>query len=383
MDKLRKLSLFIFFFITVCSYAEADEVVTDTVKEKKQNIVDKIIQYFDDSNKVKEEKAFDISFIGGPHYSSETQLGLGLLASGLYRIDKSDKTLPPSNVAIYGDITTSGFYKIGIEGNTIFPGDKYRLNADVSFSSFPSKYWGIGYDAGKQKEYSKYTSQEIKVYADFLVRTADNFYVGLGGRFRNIHGYKFKKEGWGDGMKPTVTSVGMAGIVSYDSRDFIPNPNKGLYVKFDYSFMPEFTGSTATVHRYEVDARYYKSVWKGGKLAFNIGGIFNSGNVPWSLLAQMGGSQQMRGYFEGRYRDKKYVQTQVELRQHIYRRSGIVLWSGAGNVFPHFDDFKLSQTLPNFGLGYRWEFKKGVNVRLDYGVGRRDSGFYFSMNEAF
>lgn len=355
----------------------------DTLKVKKRNIIDKVIQYFDDSNKEKEEKAFDISFIGGPHYSSETQLGLGLLASGLYRVDKHDKSLPPSNVAIYGDITTSGFYKIGIEGNTIFPQDRFRINADLSFSSFPSKYWGIGYDAGKRKDYSKYTSKEMKVYADFLARVTDNLYLGVGGRFRNIQGNKFKKEGWGEGLKPTVTSVGGAAIASFDSRDFIPNPTKGLYLKLEYDFLPEFMGSTSTIHRYEVDARYYKSVWKGGILAFNLGGIFNSGDVPWSMLAQMGGSMQMRGYFEGRYRDKKFIHTQVELRQHVYRRSGIVVWAGAGNVFPHFDDFKFRQTLPNFGLGYRWEFKKGVNVRLDYGIGRNDSGFYFSMNEAF
>lgn len=383
MYKLRILSSLFFLFTTMTVAAQTVTTVTDTLNIEKKNIIEKIIQYFDDSNKEKEEKAFDISFIGGPHYSSETQLGLGLLASGLYRIDKTDKTISPSNIAIYGDITTSGFYKIGIEGNTIFPQDKFRLNADLSFSSFPSKYWGIGYDAGKKKTYSKYTSNEVKVYADFLVRAAENFYLGIGGRFRNIRGYKFKKDSWADGLKPTVTAVGIAGIASYDSRDFIPNPSKGLYLGFDYSFMPEFMGSTNTIHRYEIDARYYKSVWDGGILACNVGGVFNSGDVPWSLMAQMGGSIHMRGYFEGRYRDKKFVYSQVELRQHIYRRSGIVVWAGAGNVFPHLDDFKFSETLPNFGVGYRWEFKKRVNVRLDYGIGRDDSGFYFSMNEAF
>ena len=36
------------------------------------------------------------------------------------------------------------------------------------------------------------------------------------------------------------------------------------------------------------------------------------------------------------------------------------------------------------GVGYRWEFKKNVNVRLDYGFGKSgQSGFLFNINEAF
>jgi len=40
--------------------------------------------------------------------------------------------------------------------------------------------------------------------------------------------------------------------------------------------------------------------------------------------------------------------------------------------------------MPNYGLGYRWEFKKGVNVRLDMGFGKwHEKGVNFSINEAF
>ena len=91
----------------------------------------------------------------------------------------------------------------------------------------------------------------------------------------------------------------------------------------------------------------------------------------------------MRGYYDGRYRDRNLVEAQVELRQKVWRRNGIALWVGAGNVFHDFNTFRWSQTLPNFGVGYRWEFKKRVNVRLDLGFGRNGSGFIFNINEAF
>jgi len=100
-------------------------------------------------------------------------------------------------------------------------------------------------------------------------------------------------------------------------------------------------------------------------------------------VARLGGSYGMRGYYEGRYRDRDLVQAQVELRQKVYRRHGVALWVGAGNFFPKMERFRWSHTLPNGGVGYRWEFKNRINVRLDYGVGKGETGFYFSVNEAF
>ena len=101
------------------------------------------------------------------------------------------------------------------------------------------------------------------------------------------------------------------------------------------------------------------------------------------MVAQLGGAYQMRGYYEGQYRDENLIQTQFELRQKIYNRHGIAVWVGAGNVFPKFSRFKWDETLPSYGIGYRWEFKKRVNIRLDYGFGKKQSSFYFNINEAF
>ena len=90
----------------------------------------------------------------------------------------------------------------------------------------------------------------------------------------------------------------------------------------------------------------------------------------------------MRGYYEGRYRDRHYMAAQVELRQHIWHRIGAVVWVGAGNVFHDRHSFK--HILPNYGIGYRWEFKKRVNVRLDVGFGKPGQySFMFNINEAF
>ena len=75
--------------------------------------------------------------IGGPHYSSDTKFGLGLVAAGLYRTDRNDSILPPSNVSLYGDVSTVGFYLLGVRGNHLFPQEKYRLNYNLIFILSP------------------------------------------------------------------------------------------------------------------------------------------------------------------------------------------------------------------------------------------------------
>jgi outer membrane protein assembly factor BamA len=103
----------------------------------------------------------------------------------------------------------------------------------------------------------------------------------------------------------------------------------------------------------------------------------------------MGGSSRMRGFYDGRFNDRNMITFQAELRQNIWRRIGATVWGGAGNVFESFDTFRWNQTLPNYGIGLRWEFKKRVNIRIDYGFGRKDNfgrmihSFMFQINEAF
>ncbi|MBK5721678.1 BamA/TamA family outer membrane protein [Dysgonomonas sp. Marseille-P4677] len=372
--------------IIVCSHGTLiaqGSFVSDSTKIAKKNVFSRLIEYFEKSNEVNNDKRFDFSIIGGPHYSSDTKLGLGLVASGLYRLDREDLSMSPSNVSLYGDITTTGAYVIGISGNTLFPKLKYRIDADMYFSYKPSRYWGIGYDAGRKDYYSEFDNLTTEIKFDFLKKITKDTYLGIITNFRNVKGKDFDDISLLNGESDKSTAIGGGLIFSYDSRDFIPNPYSGFYLKLEQIFYPKFLGSTYNFNKSEFIFRYYRQLWKGAVVAYDLQGIFNNGDASWNMLALTGDSHQMRGYYIGQYRDKKMIQTQVELRQKIYRRSGAVVWAGAGNVFPKFSAFDWKHTLPTFGIGYRWEFKNRVNVRLDYGIGKGQSAFYFNINEAF
>ena len=118
----------------------------DTVV-RKNNFFRRFYRYFETANEDKTQtKKLDFSIIGGPHYSSDIKLGIGIVAAGLYRVDKKDLSIQPSSVSLFGDITTTGFYLLGVSNNTLLKGGKYRVGSSTYFFSFPSAFWGIGYD---------------------------------------------------------------------------------------------------------------------------------------------------------------------------------------------------------------------------------------------
>lgn len=180
-----------------------------------------------------------------------------------------------------------------------------------------------------------------------------------------------------------MTNLGLGLTFLIDTRDIPTAATKGIHVRADVLAHPRKMANKNAFTSLEALVSKYWTAWKGGVIAGNIHSRLTWGNTPWYLLSTFGGSEYMRGYWEGRYRDKMEADVTLELRQHVWRRSGIAVWAGAGTVFPKFSAMRSKDILPCFGIGYRWQFKKGVNVRLDLGFGRREHGINFSLNEAF
>lgn len=366
------------------SWVNESATKQDTLTKKK-SLLTRFLDYFNDANKNKEHKKFDFSIIGGPHYSTDTKLGIGLVAAGLYRANANDTLLPPSNVSLFGDVSTVGFYMLGIRGTHIFPQDKYRADYTIYFYSFPCKFWGMGYDMGDDdSNKSDMKRWQARFKASFLFHLGDNLYLGPMVSYDYVIGRRIERPELLNGMDQHTWNIGAGFSAVYDTRDVLTYPHRGFYINLSQCFRPRFMGNDYAFSTTELQVDAYQRVWKGAILAEDFRTMLNFGNPSWGMMALLGNSNSMRGYYEGRYRDKHKMEAQVELRQHIWKRNSLTTWVGAGTVFHRFSEMRSRHILPNFGIGYRWEFKKNVNVRLDYGFGKAgQTGFLFSINEAF
>ena len=94
----------------------------------------------------------------------------------------------------------------------------------------------------------------------------------------------------------------------------------------------------------------------------------------------------MRGYFQGRYRDRNYVAFQAELRQYFTKKFGFVAFGGFGDVGEELTDLALKDLKYSVGGGLRYLFnkKENVNLRMDIAFGRDgNTGIYFGIEESF
>jgi outer membrane protein assembly factor BamA len=197
---------------------------------------------------------------------------------------------------------------------------------------------------------------------------------------------------------PDNQNAGGGIIFQYDTRDIAANAWQGVFFNAQAVFYGPFLGSDNKYQVYDVEYRQYQQMGRPGKtLAWTGRTRLAYGAVPWAELSQLGSSTDLRGYRQGRYRDKAMLYGILEYRHQFLNvkrssgmsRHGLVSWVGVGSVG---DDFtELNQWLPNWGVGYRFEVQPRMSVRADVGFGREflESGnkfvpsVYFSFTEAF
>lgn len=347
-------------------------------------LIKRIVNYFSESNKKPVGRNMDFSLIGGPFYSSDAKFGVGLVAAGVYSTCPEDSLTMPSEMALKFNATTAAHFELKLEGDHIMPHDTYRLSYEVSFSSINSRYWGIGYDmCSDDANESKYKYLASHAQVLFAIRFGKNIYLGPMMTFDYVNGRSFARPELWVGQPARTFNYGVGASLRYDTRDNLTAPHRGVLLRFDQSFDFGWMGNRYPFKVNELTACWYGPLWKGATLATRLHWRITWGDTPWGLMSYLGGSESMRGYFEGRYRDKGAADICVELRQHVWRRNGVVAWVGVGSVFPRITDIHFNQLLPNFGVGYRWEFKKNVNVRVDLGFGKHQTGVFFNINEAF
>ncbi len=355
-------------------------------KPQGDNIFKKFVRQLVSGNKDRTfERPIDFSFALLPSYSKEASFGIGGMITGLYRVDRTDSLMPPSDTQIFANISLTGQYSFIFKGNNLFKGNRSRLTYDLAFQNKPLDFWGISYDACVTNPKGSYTRRHIKLESDYIYKVTPGFYVGAALYMRYTFLSKISDISYLQGQQESYFFTGLGASIVYDTRDFIPNPQRGFYIMLRELVYPRPLGTAGrNIFSTTLIADYYQRLWKGSVMAVDLYGQYNGTDVPWPLRAELGaGGSRMRGYYGGRYIDNNIMSAQVELRQHIYKRIGATAWVGCGTVFPSFKELQASHLLINYGVGFRFEFKHNVNLRVDLGFGKDTYAVVFNMSEAF
>lgn len=328
------------------------------------------------------------SFFPVAFYSPETKLAFGVLGAYTFYNKKDINQQYPSQVQIGAAYTFNKqvlfYFPFRIYTNK----SKYTIYGEAGYYKYSYFFYGVGNNLPDENE-ELYKVSFPRIRLNALKKVSPILYAGL--RYW-LEDYKITSTEAG---KQLATGVipgsngsfvsGLGPVINIDTRDNIFYPSKGVFVDAGMQVYGKATGSQFIYNRYTVDASVYLANKKKNVLALNLYGDFVSKqNVPFNHLALMGGNKRMRGYYEGRFRDKNLLALGTEYRFNVYKRFGAVVFANAGAVNQSLGKLPV-HIRTTYGAGARYALNKNekLNIRLDAALGKNTSGFYFTIGEAF
>nr|WP_262924060.1 BamA/TamA family outer membrane protein [Spirosoma liriopis] len=323
--------------------------------------------------------------------SIETNWSVGIAGSFTFRFNRLDTVARTSNTQALVLYSLRKQFITAVNGTTYFPGERYILNHQLSYSYFPDKFWGLGKVAPDQNE-EAYTFRQYYVYLHLQRKLKERFFGGILYEYQRLLAVDHQPGGLFDqldvvGRDPYyISGAGLS--LTYDTRNNAFAPDQGSLMQVFFNHFSPWFGSQFRYTAYAVDLRRFVRLYRQQVLAVQAYAQFNAGNVPLRSLASFGGSNSMRGFYDGRFRSKNQLVLQAEYRVPIVGRIGAVGFLGLGNVGDHLRDLNLQELKYSYGGGLRVALnrKERLNLRVDYGWGFGEStshGLYFQLGEAF
>jgi outer membrane protein assembly factor BamA len=253
----------------------------------------------------------------------------------------------------------------------------------------PIRFWGLGYDAAIKNSRSEYSRRAFAGSVKFLNRIVGDFYGGASLDLRynkassidELARLYISQHGM---TQQNAFTTGLGLNLLFDHRDNIYATNSGWFVSLLTEIRPKGLGDCgSTLWHVKAIADYFTPIWQGGVLGVDLYADLWSSATPWFMWPCIGGGSRMRGYYFGRYTDRKMITAQLELRQAVWGPFGICVWGGAGTIFDKCKEFDASKILPNGGLGVRVAAGDRTALRVDYGFGRKSHGLIINIQTIF
>ncbi len=324
-------------------------------------------------------------------YSPETSFEFGFSSLMLFRA-KQDTLNRLSEINAFTFVTLRQQYGLWFDNAIYGDQDKWFFLGRTRIQRFPLLYYGIG-PVTPGNAPAIVDANYILFRQRVLRKIVPNLFFGPEVDYQLLSKTEFKQP---ENHAPYPLPAGSSGTgnlggglaLVYDNRHNVLNVRKGFFGEIAFLNYNKTFGSDFSFHSWNVDFRSFHPIRKNNVIAWQVTGNFINGQVPFNQMAQMGGDMMMRGYYQGRYRDKNLVAAQVEYRMLPFsfsRRIGGTVFASLANVSPALDQMMINKTRLAGGAGLRYLLfpKKDIFLRFDLGFTEEGPGFYIFTGEAF
>lgn len=319
----------------------------------------------------------------------ETGIGYGALVVPVYNFG-SDSLTRSSNGQLLAYYTQKKQSSVQLTYNIYTNHERFNITGAANYYDWPILYYGTGNSNSLSD--SSLVTYKLLLFQNRVLKKIKNF-VFAGGQYQltRITDVDYKnalskiKERDAQELDGSTTS-GLGPALLYDSRDNPLNTTNGWYAEIGTFFNRKALGSEFNFTRYTVDVRRFIPLSAKQVVAFQGLGKFSTGQVPFREMALLGGGRTMRGFYEGRFRDRQLLAAQGEYRHQLFSRVGFVVFGSLGQVGNNGQDLDITSIKRAAGGGIRLMLnrKQRLNIRIDYAIGSdKAKGLYFDIGEAF
>ncbi|MDX1645343.1 MAG: BamA/TamA family outer membrane protein [Thermoanaerobaculia bacterium] len=321
------------------------------------------------------------------YYTPETSLAGGMATIYHYRGADRIGDQRTSSVTLTATYTAEDQRILTLRPDLYLGGAQYHLTADLVYEDFPDKFFGIGSDTPEGLE-EDWTSEATRVAVAVERRYRSGWSWGPHLVVEDLE----VTDAEPGGVLASGPVVGRNGgflsalglQLTFDRRDDVFAPRRGIFAQLSATFFEESLGSDFEFQRYLLDRRSFFPVGRNDVVALQSYLRVTRGEIPFYHLSELGGAKRMRGYFEGRFRDRDMAIVQAEYRLAFADRWDAVAFAGLGSVARSLGDFDFDvRPSAGGGLRYRLSRSEEIKARLDVGVGEEGVEVYVTLYEAF
>lgn len=147
---------------------------------------------------------------------------------------------------------------------------------------------------------------------------------------------QFNLAGFNNNQDYMFTSM-LASALIWDTRDFEPDPTKGVFLQYSHEYSAPWLGSQFNFHKFMVQGQVIHTVakWRENKSRLTFAGLAAFGHIfgeqinfieMWDLSSQaeaggilvLGGERSLRGYREARFLAPTVALINLEMRARFY-----------------------------------------------------------------
>ena len=321
-------------------------------------------------------------------YAPETQLGLGVFGTHFFRVGDAGADTRPSSISAVGLYTFRQQLISELIPELYWDEMRSHVWARLDYRRYPNKLWAVGNDA-RASSGEAYTEDRVRLQS--VIDHALEGPLRIEGKLEiaSMELRAVEPDGLIDRAEVPGASagrtVGVGPGLLWDSRDHLLVPRHGELFEASVMVYDELIGSQHDFGELVLDLRGYRSIVEDHVLALQLYAQVQLGEAPFYELPMLGGQDLLRGYYEGRFRDKALLALQAEYRLPLLWRISGVLHAALGQVAKN--PLRLGERTPKWSLGPGLRLllntDERLNLRADLGVCSEGYGIYVGIAEAF